>query len=192
MFNLQTCLPDFFARVALSDLYNEFSLQHELGFYLRQQLGATFKVQFERPISDFTLAQPNLPFVKKEIDIAIFTADPSEKYAIELKFPRNGQHPEQMFKACQDIRFLEQLCEAGFRRGYFLIVVDDKRFYTGGQTTGIYQYFRAGAMLHGHIQKPTGAKDEAVDIAGTYSINWKEGQGDCRYAVVEVNPPRSF
>ena len=28
------------------DIYNEFSLQHELGIYLREQLGEKYKVQF--------------------------------------------------------------------------------------------------------------------------------------------------
>ncbi len=28
---------------------------------------------------------------------------------VELKFPRNGQHPEQMYSFCKDIVFAEQL-----------------------------------------------------------------------------------
>lgn len=39
----------------------------------------------------------------------IFNHDKTEKYAIEIKFPTNGQYPEQMFIFCKDIKFLEEL-----------------------------------------------------------------------------------
>ncbi len=28
---------------------------------------------------------------------------------LELKYPRNGQHPEQMFSFCKEIAFVEEL-----------------------------------------------------------------------------------
>ncbi len=34
------------------NIYNEFSLQHELGIYLRRALPGNYKVQFERNIAD--------------------------------------------------------------------------------------------------------------------------------------------
>ena len=74
------------------EIYNEFSLQHELGVYLRSNLDQC-RVQFERNVSHFHLAKTD--FEKKEIDIAI-TCTPSggPLSAIELKYPRNGQVPE--------------------------------------------------------------------------------------------------
>jgi hypothetical protein len=88
------------------DVYNEFSLQHELGVFLRGKLEQR-NVQFERNVSFFFSGST---FVKKEIDIAIFSPDKSIlDCAIELKFPRNGQYPEQMFSFCRDILFAEQL-----------------------------------------------------------------------------------
>ena len=109
MINLLAHAKSFLSDVAKgkAEIYNEFSLQHEFGLYLRPTVGTAFKVQFERPVSFFGLHRGS--FVKKEIDISVFASDQSEKYAIELKYSRNGQHPEQMFKACQDIGFLEQL-----------------------------------------------------------------------------------
>ena len=65
------------------EIYNEFSLQHELGIFLRGELGGYF-VQFERNVSYFPI---NSKTIKKEIDISIFSEDKSERYAIELKHP---------------------------------------------------------------------------------------------------------
>ncbi|MCW4046800.1 MAG: hypothetical protein NWE99_04460 [Candidatus Bathyarchaeota archaeon] len=165
------------------EIYNEFSLQHEFGVYLRSVLDSTFKVQFERPVSFFGLARND--FVKKEVDVVVFALDLSEKYAFEFKYPRSGQYPEQMFKACQDIRFLEQLCRNSFTRCFFVMVADDPLFYEGGET-GIYGYFRAGVPINGHIQKPTGAKDDAVDISGSYNVIWY-AVDKRKYTVVEVD-----
>ena len=188
MIDFQGHLQNFFSRVAKGkvEIYNEFSLQHEIGIFLRAMRGLTFKTQFERPFSFFEdLTQSD--FVKKEIDIVVFTPGSSEKYAFELKYPRNGQYPEQMFKACQDIFFLEQLHLSGFKRCYFLMVADHPLFYERGVKTSIYKYFRAGVPIHGRIEKPTGAKDEAVEISGSYRINWNTIDERRKYAVVEID-----
>lgn len=79
------------------EIYNEFSLQHELGMFLRKKLDSKYKVQFERNISyffddtqsDLNYKTKNQEFIKKEIDICIFDSSKNEKYAIELKFPNN-------------------------------------------------------------------------------------------------------
>jgi hypothetical protein len=83
------------------EVYNEFSLQHELGIFLRGNRGNSV-VQFERNIKHFFPAIAPDAFTKREIDIAIYTAKQPRvlEWAIELKFPRNGQHPEQMFSFC--------------------------------------------------------------------------------------------
>jgi hypothetical protein len=109
------------------DVYNEFSLQHELGFLLRNRLHPE-TVQFERRVDFFGFSRKN--FIKKEIDIAVFSPDRSIlRYAIELKYPRNGQYPEQMYNFCRDIVFIEQLRQAGFQRTFLVIFADDPRFY---------------------------------------------------------------
>ena len=70
------------------EIYNEFSLQHELGFFLRNLL-PDCKVQFERNVK--SLFPAIAAFTKREIDIAIVSRDKNElKFAIELKYPRNG------------------------------------------------------------------------------------------------------
>ena len=186
MIDFKNHAKSFFSDVAKGtvEIYNEFSLQHEFGHYLRATFGAAFNIQFERPVSFFGLHRSD--FVKKEIDISVFAPNQLEKYAVELKYPRNGQHPEQMFKACQDICFLEQLRQNGFVRCCFIIVADDHLFYSHGEQTGIYKFFRAGISIHGNIQKPTGAKDDAVEIVGNYSIVWNDIDKNRKYAVVEI------
>jgi hypothetical protein len=181
-----TLFQDFFARIARGEIviYNEFSLQHELGIYLRNQ-NNQYAVQFERPVSFFGLRRTD--FEKKEIDLAIFTRDFVSKCAVELKYPRNGQHPEQMFKACQDICFLEQLVQFGFASGLFIMVADDPLFYNQIGGAGIYQYFRAGVSLTGSIVKPTGAKDHTVRLQGRYTVQWNQVTAKMKYFLIEVN-----
>ena len=48
-------LIEMFAKTRINndDIYNEFSLQHELGIFLREKL-KTFKVEFERNVKFFS------------------------------------------------------------------------------------------------------------------------------------------
>jgi hypothetical protein len=191
MLDLVANVHGFFERLKVSgvDIYNEFSLQHELGGYLRSVLGRDkYNVQFERPAGFFGIPCDQL--LKKEIDIAIFSQDRSRKVAIELKFPRNGQYPEQMFNACKDIAFLEQLVERGFDGGLFVMAAEDKLFYQGADTGGsIYSYFRSGKPICGLIRKPTGTKDEFFEVRGSYILTWHQGPDlELRYACISVIP----
>ena len=164
------------------EIYNEFSLQHELGIYLRNEL-PDYKVQFERNISYF---YSNTKTIKKEIDIVIFSKDLKDKYSIELKFPRNGQYPEQMFSFIKDIKFMEELKEIGFNKTFVMTVVDDHNFYSGKSNKGdIYNYFRGNETIHGTIYKPTGSKKENIEIKGSYNINWDDVD-DYKYYIIEI------
>lgn len=185
MSELAALTAKFVQTVALSDveIYNEFSLQHELGIFLRTEL-PRYVVQFERNVEHFALSKAD--FTKRELDVAVFSKDRTElKYAIELKYPRNGQHPEQMFSFCKDIAFIEELKSAGFDRTALLIFVDDHLFYSG-TGEGIYGYFRDGKPITGCINKPTGAKDEHVTIKGSYVVSWLPLSAKTHYAFIEV------
>lgn len=163
-------------------IYNEFSLQHELGLFLRTRL-IDCKVEFERNVSHFKLAKSK--FEKKEIDIAVTLPTGEHLSAVELKYPRNGQIPESMFSFCKDIAFLEQLVSSGFQSAYFLAVADHKHFYSGNDK-GIYGLFRGGAPITGKITKPTGAKESAVTIRGSYIASWLPVIGSTKYCLVQV------
>ena len=165
------------------EIYNEFSLQHELGIFLRAQW-PELKIQFERNVSYFGVAKEN--FTKREMDIAVFSPDRKTlHYAIELKFPRSGQHPEQMFSFCKDIAFAEELHAAGFRQTAFVAVADDPLFYRGA-VNGIYAYFRGQKPLAGTVTKPTGAKNDSVKVRGPYTIRWVPVAGTTQYTLVTV------
>lgn len=166
------------------EIYNEFSLQHELGIHLRNHFPQK-KVQFERNVSFFGFDKKK--FVKKEIDIAIFdSTDSNPKTAIELKYPRNGQIPEQMFSFCKDIAFAEQLRFVGFSEAYVVIFADDRLFYEGRQQDDIYAYFRSGKVLTNAIRKPTGSKDEEIYLHGVYKVKWVPVSGPLKYSIIEA------
>jgi hypothetical protein len=182
---LSQLIRPFFDSVASgeTEIYNEFSLQHELGIFLRAQFQG-HNVRFERNVSSFF--NGNFSFTKREIDITIFSKEQQQlHWAIELKYPRNGQHPEQMFSFCRDIAFAEELKEAGFARAAVVIVVEDPLFYRGSGN-GIYGYFRAGQPLQGAVRKPTGAKDSEVNIQSQYRIEWLPIKDPLKYTVIEV------
>ena len=163
-------------------IYNEFSLQHELGLFLRTHLVGC-KVEFERNVSHFKLAKSN--FEKKEIDIAVTSPTGERLSAIELKYPRNGQVPESMFSFCKDIAFLEQLVSSGFQSAYFLAVADHKHFYSGNDK-GIYGMFRSGTPITGTITKPTGARDSKVTITGSYVASWLPVSENTKFCLIQV------
>ena len=146
-------------------IYNEFSLQHELGIFLRDEikkLDPNFKVQFERNVKDFysdiryddKLLEDG-DFVKHEMDIVIFKdfEENSEKYAIELKFPTNGAYPKRMYQFIEDIQFMEENWrKKKKKKTYCLALIFDKAegylFREWGKNSGkksdnpIYQFFR--------------------------------------------------
>lgn len=182
-------LPNNFEKIDNEKTYNEFSLQHELGIFLRRKL-PDYLVQFERNTDFFGIKHK---LTKKEIDISIFSRDFSPdkpdknklKCAIELKYPRNGQYPEQMFSFCKDIKFIEQLRDEGFDSAALIIFANDKLFYSG-DSSGIYGYFRNKKLLHGNIIKPTGNKDDQVFISGHYKAEWKIIVDSLKYVVIEA------
>lgn len=162
---------------------NEASLQLELGHYLRQE---SLTVVLERNVS--MLFESKSRFIKKEIDIAILDEKDEPIASIELKYPRNGQYPEQMYKIVQDIKFSEELKAAGFKKGYVLVLIDDHNFCQGNRRDGIYSYFRSQLPLTGTINKPTGNhRNQSITLSGTYNIEWREIEDTAfKYALIEV------
>ena len=68
-------------------VYNEFSLQHELGNYLRYILNKEKKewiIKFEYNIENLE-KNKKIETCKKEIDILAINKNTNDKYAIELK-----------------------------------------------------------------------------------------------------------
>ncbi len=182
---MEELIHQFFDKVRTQevDLYNEFSFQHELGIFFRQNI-SDYKIQFERNISHFGFPKDN--FQKKEIDISIFN-NQEKTCVLELKYPRNGQVPEQMYSFCKDISFLEQLSRSGFKSAFFIAIADDPLFYSGKKTSGIYGLFREQQVINGIISKPTGKKNTSVNIQGTYTAIWLPLKGKSKYCVIKID-----
>jgi len=178
--NIEQLMRDFIHLVEIGqvEIYNEFSLQHELGIYLRTKIN-NYKIQFERNTKFFRIYGT----IKREIDIVVY--NDNEKYAIELKYPLNGQYPEQMFCFVKDIKFMEEIKSQGFNATYCLTIVQNRNFYSGRKIDGIYLLFRKKGLINGVINKPTGKKDEQINIKGKYEIDWKEC-GDKKYYIVAI------
>ncbi|KWV59816.1 hypothetical protein AS156_30290 [Bradyrhizobium macuxiense] len=188
MINFQLLFSKFAASMKAGniEIYNEFSLQHELGIFLRAEIAGS-KVQFERNVS-FFFGTDTHSFTKREIDIVVYSLEKRDLLAaIELKYPRNGQYPEQMFSFCKDIAFCEELRRSGFQFAATVIFADDPLFYQGA-SSGIYGYFRGQKSLTGAIKKPTGKQQEQVTLAGQYVVDWRLVSGGLMYTIVEASP----
>lgn len=190
--NLRLHTETFFDAVGRReiDIYNEFSLQHEFGIWLRSHAHhPEIKIQFERPVRFFGV---DGKLTKKEIDLACFQPPLVPIMVMEFKFPRAGQVPIQMFKFCQDVAFVEELVlkEKRFPLGCALIVADDADFYRGvrHQAGTIYSSFRDGQPIRGTIEKSTGKEEPPVVLKGEYRIDWQavSGLNDLKYAAITV------
>ena len=202
------------------DIYNEFSLQHELGIYIREKLGENYKVQFERNAKKlWGVFEKEKKWKKTEMDIFVYkknnkkeVKDIDEIYAIELKFPRNKQYPEQMYSFIKDIKFMQQVKEKKHdARTFVLTIVDDPNFYTklepkkGDEEKDIYKYFRSKEInisskdeiqaeekipAAEDIQKPTGKKDDITKLNKqlTQKIKWEliSNNPTYRYYFMEI------
>ncbi len=143
-------------------IYNEFSLQHELGEFLKMKFKndlnysefKDFKVQYERNVEDFFDGR-NLnkeeQFIKSEMDIVIFKDfnKDSDKYAIELKFPTNKTPSKRMPHFLEDIIFMENVNEHLDFKTYCLTLVPNNKkglpFRKGrpnDKEHKFYKYFR--------------------------------------------------
>ena len=184
---IQHIIQDFMKLIDRNkiQIYNEFSFQHELGIYLRENIEREqYLVQFERNVSFFMINKEET--IKKEIDIVIYNTDKTEKYAIELKYPLNGQYPETMYSFIKDIKFCEQLADNGFNGAISVVAVGDKLFYDGTLKEGIYKYFRNSKPILGRIDKPTGNQIDSIYIDGKYVIDWKAVDSKLKYYLVAI------
>lgn len=143
-----------------SYIYNEISLQNELGIELRKKFEDTeqTKVFFEKNVKSLYEKECEAnEMVKKEIDL--FICDGSkvdegkkEAYAIELKFVKreNNRVPENLYDFVKDMRFMEQIKEydkeyrTKIITTYVLTIVDNAIYVESKNknSIGIYQYFR--------------------------------------------------
>ncbi len=139
-------------------------------------------MQFERNTKFFNISGT----IKKEIDIVVYNE--TERFAIELKYPLNGQYPEQMYSFVKDIKFMEEVKEKGFTQTYVVALVKDKPFYEGNNNNGIYSIFRDRFFVSDKIFKPTGnfKNKEFVQINGSYKFEWIDCMVNHKYYCIRL------
>ena len=172
-------------------VYNERSLQLEIGCYLRRK---GYQVQFERT---FKAERPSGSSKTPKTNLDLFIASQGEVAGIELKVPLNKRHPETLFDYCADLEFVEALMRAGqVQFGLCLMVTNDRVFWEdSGRGSTIHNFFRReGEVLSGKILKPTGARDTCVVLTGRYTParHWKPMRGSrlmdsAQYLLIEVH-----
>lgn len=150
-------------------IYNEDSLKFELGIFLREKLDNDYVVEFERNVQCFKFNKSQA--VKQELDIVVLKKDKdlSEKYSIELKFPRvkNYGHTDELRRFEEDEQCVNALRRFGrFNSACRLIMTDDPLY----------------------IQKPSSnkgrhIKDDNESIWEKYRADdfWKDLQGQTKY-----------
>ena len=114
------------------EIYNERSLQFELGAYLKENFGQNCKIYYEKDIYEYIKGK----FSKHYPDILI--VDNSKKYLVELKFlPEKANkkygYPKRFFELLEDISFVSQLRvldQPYFAEVLSVTVAADKKFFS--------------------------------------------------------------
>lgn len=183
---LEKHLDDFLESIknGTIEIYNEFSLKHELGNFLSRKLPENYKIQFNRSVSDFGVGGGKT--IKNKMDLVIFNSNKDFRYCIAIKYPINKQIPLAMYKIIKDFKLLEQLMDHNFIKCYQISLIDDDAFINGVAKDGIYEYFRTDTPIHGVILKPTGRNDEKINIKGHYQMYWQNLGDNRKLSIVEV------
>lgn len=123
------------------ELYTEFGLQHELAIFLRLNF-SDLKVKLEYPTKNILNPLPIL--LKKEIDIFI-TDSFGKRFVIELKVPKeNCGVPFEMYRAIEDVKFLEQLKQNNLDNCYSILVSNNEAFWKSKRAKApIYNFFNS-------------------------------------------------
>ena len=209
--NIKQCIEDFLKKNLNTEyIYNEFSLQFELGIFLRNN---GFNVYFEKNVMAEFGKEYSKDFIKKEMDLYVIGKD-NEKYAIELKYPTNGAYPKRMFQFLADIQFMESVKKnLSFTKTFCLALVNTDRkggpfMVIGKKNTNdelkpIYSLFRssensynnselffAQQPIHGKINNPINSKKSTeppfVKIEGSYNIKWNKANENFWYYLLEI------
>lgn len=173
-------------------IYNEFSLQFELSFYLRQIFGKKFKVQLERNVTFLGLQNT---LIKKEIDILIYRDIEKLKdvIIIELKavIEQDITRPITVFNWIKDLRFLEQLKLAGVGGCYSLFVTDNEKFFSNRATSNIksrhlldFQKRKVDGNYSSH-HKPN-KKSKTISLNSEYTFQWKNFVNGQKYFLIAI------
>ena len=187
-------------------IYNECSLQYELGIWLRDKLksdkvGIKYEIYFEKNTKTFLNNCSGLS--KCEVDLIIIGRvgdEIKEKYAIELKFPINGQYPEQMKKFIEDMKFMKKIYSVWGKEElkncntYCLTLVNDSNFYKvsnreNKENKDLYYQFRSGQQEEKIIKTKKKIDDTEIKLKKYiewHLLNKDKNNESIRYYLVNI------
>ena len=183
--HFERVVEEFTRRIAdgSTGIDKEASVQCGLATFLRERL-PDYRIRREYNISHFVPDKSR--FEKRMVDIVLFNASETERFAVEIKFPTNGAYPMYMFQCFQDVRFLEQLRGAGFTGCFFLLIASDSNFWRNrGKSGTIYEKFRRRRKMYGEA-KNVGNNPEKVCLEGEYRLGWMTIKDSLRYCLIRV------
>lgn len=185
----------------LLENFNEKSLQHNLGEFIKQKLNHKYIIQYERNLSYFVSLQKYVHNLnKEEIDILILKKDTPKnihtsakpKCIIEIKFlksftqslSKQTENLTQWMQECLlDLEFIEQ-CEYNDIPAISLILSDDSRIYSKSKSgkagrkrkyINLWDAFQNGITLSSNvIQQINGKINKSFQITKSPSLKWKE------------------
>ena len=165
------------------EIDKEASVQRGLATFLKEKLP---DCRIQRECNVYSFFPNEMQFVKTMVDIALFNAPETERFAVEIKFPTNGAYPMYMFQCFKDVRFLEQLKDVGFTGCFFLLIASDSNFWRNGGDSGtIYEKFRKEKKMYGDA-KDVGDNPEEVCLEGEYRLGWMTIKDSLRYCLIRV------
>ncbi|MCD8201424.1 MAG: hypothetical protein LUD47_05105 [Clostridia bacterium] len=179
----------------LSSVYNEASLQFELGAYLKKKFDFPYRADYERNVKFYPLPQvgsANANFTKKEMDIFVYhdAAPANGRFAIEVKYPRNGGVIGRMMNFTKDIKFMEEVKKTFGLNTYCLTIVSDCRYYDkslnktySGAYPELVKFYRrdvinvkVGDNIVKSVVHPYGGKGKKIyggmELQNSYDIVW--------------------
>lgn len=179
-------IMSFFENKNSQLLYNEASVQFELGWYLREKFPDS-KIQLERNVN--YIFNDYVGLVKREIDILISKLPNSNHIVIEIKASIGQGHvrPVTVFEWIKDIRFLEQLSKKGIP-GFSIFITDNFGFQEAKrETKDLLKNFRSKNIEGSYIKhERTANKNESITLEGKYLIEWEKLNNDLYYFIVEI------
>lgn len=168
---------------------SEFTFQFRLSSFLENHYN-DIDIELESSIHRYNISN----LIKKEIDIDVYFN--KTKYAIELKYIKDkGSFNIGMFKYCEDIKFIEQLIEKNFDKGYAILFTTITEVYSkpnkmlnpkNVENLTLYNGFRKLFELSGKLSIKTGKLNESLYLNGKYKLNWLDFINNIKVCVVEI------
>jgi hypothetical protein len=173
------------------DYTSEFTFQFRLCRFLEENNKFNI-IELESSIERYN----HYNLIKKEIDIDIYNSANNKKIAIELKFVRDkGSYNIGMYKFCEDIKFLEELTERVFDKGYAIIFTTIQELFTQPkkqlkpkniENLKLYNSFRVDKKLSGNLNIKTGTMKESLILLGEYDLIWEDFSDNIKACIVRI------